>query len=86
MPVNQETNASSLFIEASDHTWHQVADNYQVANSNTKAFNGNGRVKYNSCIWVCDLRESEKGSSTAVQISGALCLKVETKACSQACP
>ena len=64
--VNQESNAPSIFIETSDYTWHQVPNDYQIANSDTKTFDRNGRVEYDGRIWVCDLRESKEGSNAAV--------------------
>ena len=66
VPINQESNTPSVFIETSDYTWHQVPNDYQVANSDTKTFDRNGRVEYDGCIRVCDLRESEEGRKPAV--------------------
>ena len=66
MPLNQKSNAPSILIETSDHTWHQVPNNYKIANPDTKTFDRNGRVEYDGCIWICDLRKSKEGSGAAV--------------------
>ena len=86
MVIDQEPKAASIFVETLDHTWHQTPDDHEIADRNTETLDRNGRVEYNSGIWVCDLRESEEGRSAAVKVSRASRLKVKTEACGQACP
>ena len=66
MSVNQESKTSSIFVETSNHAGHQISDDYKIANPNPETLDRNGRVEYNSCIWVSDLRKSEEGGSAAV--------------------
>lgn len=43
-----------------DNARHQVSDDDQVTDSDTKTFDGNGSIEYHGGVWVSDLTESEE--------------------------
>ncbi|KAL8819665.1 MAG: hypothetical protein Q9191_007685 [Dirinaria sp. TL-2023a] len=66
MAVNQETDPACIFTEPSNNARHQVADNYQIANSDPKALDRYRSIEDDSGVRVGDLgkipiRERAKG-------------------------
>ena len=45
MPINQEVDPTSLSAEASHDTRHKVSNNYEIADTDPKAFDGDSSVK-----------------------------------------
>jgi len=58
---------------------HQVANDDHVGDADTKALDGNGGVKDDCGVGVCDLREGGEGGGAALEVSCASGLQVEAK-------
>lgn len=86
MSINQKPYTSSILVETSDNARHQITNDDQITDPNSKAFDCDRSIEYDSCVWVCNLRKSEKRRSAAVKVSSASCLEVEAEACGQAGP
>lgn len=80
MPVHKVTDFSSVLIEAQDDAGHQVSDDDQVANSDSKALDRNGCIEHYRGVRVGDLRECKERGRATVDVLGAACLKVQTEA------
>ncbi len=56
MAVHEKAYTASVLTETPYDAWHQITNNYEIANSNPKALDGDRRIEYNSRIRVGDLR------------------------------
>lgn len=75
--VDQEGNLTRVLIETPDDSWHQVANDDQIGDSDSEAFYGDRGIKYNGGIGVSELRERKEGRAAPIEISGAPSLKVK---------
>lgn len=58
---------------------HEVADDDHVGDADAEALDGNGHVKDDGGVGVCELGEGEEGGGSAVEVSRASGLEVEAK-------
>ena len=83
MSVDEELRLG-IRIEPAHDTRHEVANNDEIADANTKALYRDRRVENDSSIRVGDLTERKETGRSSVQIACASSLKVKTESCSQA--
>lgn len=86
MPVDEKTDSSSTLAEALDDTRHQITDDDKIADPNPEALDSYRSIEYHGGVGISDLRKGEEGRRSSLEIPGASCLKVKTKACSKASP
>ena len=55
VPVYQKSDTSVLLAERSNHAWHQVSNDDEIADTNAEAFDSNRRVEEESRRRVCHL-------------------------------
>lgn len=82
----QQIFGSGSVCKATDDTGHEITDNDEITDANTKTLDGDGSVEDDGSVGVCDLAQSEEARIAAIQVSGASCLKVETEARSKTRP
>ena len=70
----------------SHHSRHQIPNNNEIADSNTKTLDRDRPIKHHRSIGVSDLTEGEETTPPAIQVSRAASLEVETETRSQASP
>ena len=68
------------------NTWHQVADDDEVAYADTETLDGDRSIEDNCCIGVRHLREGEEASCAAVEVAGATGLQVQAEPARGASP
>lgn len=76
----QQIFGSRSVCKATDDTGHEIADDDEIADADTKALDSDGSVEDDGSVGVSDLAQSEETGIAAIQVSGASCLKVETEA------
>ena len=86
LPVYQKADICGIFTEALDDSRHQIPNDDQITDTNTKALDGYRSIEDDGGIRIGNLRESEKGGGPSVEVPGASCLKIETEACCDASP
>ena len=72
----QQIFGSRSVCKATDDTRHEVTDNDEITNANTKTLDSDGSVENDGSVGVCDLAQSEETGTAAIQVSRASCLKV----------
>ena len=61
MPIDQEGRICSSRRKASHHSWHQIANDDQIADSHAKALDGDGGIEYDGQVRIGQLGESGEG-------------------------
>lgn len=86
MTVNKKANPGSILTEALDDSRHEITNDDQITHSDSKALDSDCSIEYDSGVGIGNLGKGKKGGRSPFEISGASCLKVETKACGNASP
>ena len=79
MAIDQEWSLIWVLVYSAHNTRHQVANNDEVRDTYTKALDGDSSIEKDGRTWVSDFREGEERCGTALKISGATRLEVETE-------
>ena len=79
VPVNQEVVVRGTTNETLNHTRHQIPDDYEIADANTKAFYSDCSVEYHSGIGVGELREGKERSRSLIEVLRTSQLQIKTE-------
>jgi hypothetical protein len=87
LSVYQESDIASAGRKSSNNARHEISDNDKVADGHAEALDGDSGVEDDGQIRVCHLRQRRKGDMSAVEVSCASRLEVETEAgcCTRPC-
>ena len=79
MSIHQESSPVCIPLQASNDTRHQIPDYDQVADSNSKALNGDSGIEDDRGVRVRNLGEGEKGRLASLQVSRTARLQIQAK-------
>ncbi len=86
MAVHQKWSNIWVLVDSANHTWHQITNNDEVRDTDTKALDGNSGIEEDGRRWICDLRQREERRGSAWKVAGSARLEVETKRCATGGP